>query len=573
MQNNQTLIKLINFNDDITNSLKNENFNVSSNRLNGVIANPDEESRVVKAYNETPSDLHQMDYIVISNKPFLNDTKDHGNGFFGFVPPEGRTFVNLSAFDMYKLRSGIFETKNEQFIIFFAHKFEINHYTYYTSNNHDGHPDYLICDTLGFPEHPRTKNDYREGDIFKEPPEVNAFFSGITTLLKKYEEGSEFGTVYKIENRSSHALMLSKADEVIAKFQIENGKFFLYLPHVKRMGNFLVDLFTNVLPESNFDFFKKTLSEYGSMKWINNFEYISFDEKLKKIAINLEKENHLIRLGKLESELKAIEEDEENTWVKKLLTETGDSLVNSVVSFLKFIDFENITQPDDKSDEHPEKLLEEDINIASSPKFTYIIECKGIGGTSTDSNCQQASKVALRRKDAAAKEGVFDHTFQAFYIVNHQRYRAPEMRENPPFKSNQIEDARIASRGMISTYELFKVYHMVKSGVISKEDARECFKQHGLVDFRKKLKPLHCDEKFPSAKVYSFDLKKTPHTTINRSNRLVIEDNENHWHVFPIQGLQVNRNNVDIATSNDSSSAGVKVKNFIRNIKNFYIIN
>jgi len=571
MQKSTTLIKLINFDDNVKEALEKENLNVSSNKLNGILVDEDKE-RTIRTFLKTPSDLHEMDYIIISGKPLVNNGHDNKKGYFRFTPKEGSSSVDLTAFDMAFLRKKIFTTNNKQVIVIFANNFSLQNYSYYTPNTVDGNPDYLTCDTLGFTEFPRTKNEFRQGTICIEPSEVIKEFSGITALLMKYESGLNFGTVYKLEDRSSQALLLSKAGDVIAKFQIEKGKYFLYLPQIKRIGSFLVDLFTTVLPESDFNFFKRTMSEYGSFKWTTDFEYISHNEKLKRISIANEIEKHKVLLKTLEQELKVIEENEENVWVKSLLTATGDSLVEAVINFLKFIGFENVTQPDDDSEKHPDKLLEEDINISLNDNFTYIIECKGIGGTSTDANCQQASKIALRRKDAASKRGEPGHVFQAIYIVNHQRYKAPELRENPPFKGPQIEDARIASRGMVSTYEIFKAYHMVKSEVLSKHDARDCFNQHGVIDFRTKLKPLFCDAKFSKSKVYSFDLKKTPETIIKISDKIVIEDNENHWHILDIKGLQVNRIDINTATCNDTHSVGVKVENFIENIKNLYVI-
>lgn len=571
MQKSKTLIKLINFDDNVKVTLEKENLNVSSQNLNGIILNNNNE-KIIRTYHFTPQDLHEMEYIVVSGKPLINNKHDNTKGYFGFNINQNSSSLDLTAFDMGLLRDKIFRTNNRQVVIIFAHKFNLTTYVYHTPKTANDNPDYLTRDTLGFSEFPRTKNEFRQGTICKEPGEVSTVFSGITELLMKYKSELSYGTVYQLEDKSSQALLLSKAGDIVAKFQIEKGKYFIYLPQVKRVGNFLVDLFTTVLPESEFSFFKETMSEYGSFKWTKDFEYISHGEKLKRISIANEIEKHAVRLQTLEQELKAIEENEENVWVKSLLTETGDSLVEAVINFFKFIGFENVTQPDDNTEQHPDKILEEDINISLNDNFTYIIECKGIGGTSTDANCQQASKIALRRKDAASRRGESGHVFQALYIVNHQRFKAPELRENPPFKSPQIEDARIASRGMVSTYEIFKAYHMVKSEVLSKHDARDCFKQHGVINFREKLKPLFCDEKFSKPKVYSFDLKKTPETIIKTNDKIVIEDNENHWHILPIEGLQVNRIDVNTATCNDTHSVGVKVENFIQNARNFYVI-
>lgn len=79
------------------------------------------------------------------------------------------------------------------------------------------------------------------------------------------------------------------------------------------------------------------------------------------------------------------------------------------------------------------------------------------------------------------------------YIVNHQRYLPPEKRENPPFSEMQIEDAVNDERGLLTTYELFKLHFNIERGLISKEDAREalfapsgCVRIRGLYDIHYK---------------------------------------------------------------------------------------
>ena len=69
------------------------------------------------------------------------------------------------------------------------------------------------------------------------------------------------------------------------------------------------------------------------------------------------------------------------------------------------------------------------------------------------------------------------------YCVNHQRFLPPHNRQNPPFNKTQIQDALNDDRGLISTYELFKLYFNISKGFISKEDARKALSEVGLVMF------------------------------------------------------------------------------------------
>jgi hypothetical protein len=123
-------------------------------------------------------------------------------------------------------------------------------------------------------------------------------------------------------------------------------------------------------------------------------------------------------------------------------------------------------------------ILEEDIQVDLS-NGVLIIECKGIGGTSTDADCNQISKIKYRR---AKQRGRFD--VYALYIVNHQRYSPPLKRRNPPFSESQIEDAQNDERGLLTTWQLFNLYSEIITGIITKEEARMCILNYGLVEFR-----------------------------------------------------------------------------------------
>jgi septin family protein len=107
------------------------------------------------------------------------------------------------------------------------------------------------------------------------------------------------------------------------------------------------------------------------------------------------------RKAKLEDEYKAalteIEEELQKNRAKykflhDLITETGDSLVKAIEDFFIWVGFENTVNMDET---HPE-IKEEDIQITLE-KGLLVIEIKGIGGTSKDSECWQISKIKNRR--------------------------------------------------------------------------------------------------------------------------------------------------------------------------------
>jgi len=123
-------------------------------------------------------------------------------------------------------------------------------------------------------------------------------------------------------------------------------------------------------------------------------------------------------------------------------------------------------------------LKEEDLQIETD-KGLIVIEVKGIGGTSKDSECSQIQKNKYRR---IKERGTFD--VFGLYLVNHQRHLPPLERQFPPFTKEQIKDSINDERGLLTTWQLFQLYFDVENGIISKEDARQAFYNFGFIIFK-----------------------------------------------------------------------------------------
>ncbi len=140
---------------------------------------------------------------------------------------------------------------------------------------------------------------------------------------------------------------------------------------------------------------------------------------------------------------------------------------------MNLFEFDNVVNVDEINPE----LREEDLRVEDD-RGLLVIEVKGIGGTSTDSECAQISKIKYRRSKERGGFDVF-----ALYMVNHQRFLPPAARTNPPFNATQIADAVNDERGLVTTYDLFKLYFNVTKGLVSKDDARAALYKTGLVNF------------------------------------------------------------------------------------------
>ena len=103
-------------------------------------------------------------------------------------------------------------------------------------------------------------------------------------------------------------------------------------------------------------------------------------------------------------------------------------------------------------------------------------EVKGIGGTSTDAECSQVAKHRRRREKEHR-----DKEILPIYIVNHQRYIRPSLRQNPPFSDNQIDYAKNDERGLLTTWQLYNQYKLIENGIFTKKETRESLDKWGLI--------------------------------------------------------------------------------------------
>lgn len=557
--NNIPLIYLLNTDFNSDKALQASGFNAHRLKLNGyVLQEQFYRAKSIPYQSKVPENIHEAEIIVIdttlSNFSYGEERKSSVCVSFKHTP----SCVDLLPIDISIISNKIFSTKKNQAVIVFCVSNTDTFYEIQDVNTRKSHK--FRYSTYYF-------NGYldvvdRSGRRFKKPGNVIA--KDLTDLIFKYSRDSNYNVVFNGIDENDVILAENEGGEVISFVRIIEEKTFIFLPVINNKTEFLNELFSNVLPDN--PLFEDYFPNNGSFQWINSDSYVSYEEKTKSTEIEELKAEYEKNLLKLQSELSDLSNKDENLKTKALLTATDDELVSSVKWFLEYIGFENIIVPDEGVDEENGEFFEEDLNIVT-PTKTYLFEVKGISGTSSDDQCAQISKIVYRREEANP-----DHNYKGVYIVNHQRQKNPKERKNPPFFEQQELDAAIARRGMTYTYELFQVYHMIESGILDKADVREAFNQRGLIDFRKSLKPLTCDHTFREINVYSFDLTSTPDTTISDKDRVVVKDEDNHWHLLSISGIQVNKQPIDEATAYSGGSAGVKVDRLVPGAREFFIL-
>jgi hypothetical protein len=263
-------------------------------------------------------------------------------------------------------------------------------------------------------------------------------------------------------------LVVDSADDIVSYAQADGPSIVFVFPQLEDKTHFLLELFQRHLPA-----IKPNLFPFSTQfAWIKDDEYrLPNEAGLFAEKRSLEQEYS----EKIAAKEREIEENRQKyRFLHDLLTETGEKLVKAVEQYFHWLGFDDIVNCDEA---YPGRN-EEDLQI-SLEEGLLIVEVKGIGGTSKDSECSQISKIKYRR---ARERDSFDVV--ALYIVNHQRYLPPENRLNPPFTDQQIKDAESDERGLLTTYDLFKLYFAAESGFITKEDARKSLLDFGLVAFR-----------------------------------------------------------------------------------------
>ncbi|MEQ9917763.1 hypothetical protein ABRQ01_13940 [Pectobacterium aroidearum] len=556
--NEKPLIYLLNTPLDVEEKLQDNKFNAHHYWLNGSKEiNTNFSSIEIDYAYDFPSDLHEAEIVVIDTLPTNHHIEVNNSPVsvhYRYTPSS----VNHLPLDMYFVIRNIFQNHRKQIIVVFCESLDNKSYRLKYNGEINDQIDtntYPFFQPLNLAHRVGKRILLAKGDKEKE----------IKNCLSKYIANSSYKLVFTHLWGYDTPLLTNEAGENVAMMRFVDNKSIIFLPSIDDKKGFLLELFDKVFPEH--PDFKILFPENGSFSWMSNPSYISIEERNKMIDIENELKRHEETIALLKQEYESIHNKDENVKLRNILKETGDELVYSVKWFLEYIGFTDIVNPDEKvkQEDTTQKLFEEDLNFEYDG-LHFLMEVKGIGGTSKDSECSQVSKIELRRR-GEDKGKTVQRKFKSVYVVNHQRYREPKERQAIPFTPEQIENAQMTYRAMTYTYELFNVYHMIEKGILKKEAVREAFKQDGVINFRESLISLTYNNCFKRFSVYSFTLDGT--YTITRADKLAILDNQYHWHLLDIVNLQVNTVDVDQASE---GNAGLQVAELVEGAKEYYLV-
>lgn len=320
-------------------------------------------------------------------------------------------------------------------------------------------------------------NFYFQQNKFGKETKVLSNNGELTSFLEKFNKDFTYENTFyhptiwendeKIPDPRYYPLIENLNNEIISYVYVTEKQVVFVFPVMEDNSEFLPIFLNSIAPSIQPALFPNSTKN----KWTENPIYAlpnhkrlveekeKIEEDFKKL---LEVKNKEIKLN-----------NEKYSFLHKILTETGDELVSSVIQFLEWLGFDNVIDMDNQTD----GLKEEDIQIENDNGL-LVIEVKGIGGTSKDSECSQISKIKYRRAKERSKFDVY-----GLYLVNHQRHIPPKERENPPFTKEQIQDSINDERGLLTTWSLFNLYYDIQNGIITKEEARAVFYNYGLISF------------------------------------------------------------------------------------------
>jgi hypothetical protein len=302
--------------------------------------------------------------------------------------------------------------------------------------------------------------------ILIEKHKKDMYYNQVFTLPGSYIKDE------KVYDQGYYPLIFNGNDEIISYVETKNYRGVFLLPQIKDKASFLVEFLDSIAPSIYPELFPYSTA----FKWIEQEEYWlpkHAELIMEKLSTQEEYEKKLTEIEyRIEDNLKNY------SFLHEMLKETGDALVKAIIRYLKWLGFSSVHFMDESHQNS--SILEEDIQIELENGL-LIIECKGIGGTSTDADCNQIHKIKHRRSKERNKFDVF-----ALYIVNHQRNLPPLRRQNPPFTNQQINDAKNDERGLLTTWQLFNLYFDIEKGIITKEEARNQLLEFGLIEFRPK---------------------------------------------------------------------------------------
>ncbi|MDH1930487.1 hypothetical protein [Pseudomonas sp. GD03696] len=512
-----------------------------------------------------PANLHEFHVVVVDlSKTDVVDESEaraelkgtSGKTAYAIVSSYPEQVFNSKGYGSERLSREIREvTKKESIVVVFAAE---NHSIRYDLAEIGMHGSKVVerldCDTLRVCDGVRDfKNKFGERvELYKEETRFHP-------VLKKYLDGATYEVVFshptvwksgKYEPDENFIPLLTNAiGEIVGYLAFEDKGAVFVLPQITRKSDFLIELFDNLAA-----IFPGVFPYNGMFGWLDDGSYpLPGEQEIRKARIDIE-EKYLADIAGNDAAITKLKD--EYSFLRVMLSGTGEELVSAVRDYLVWLGFSSA----EAMDEHSEDVLEEDIQVQLDPGL-LVIEVKGIGGTSKDKECAQVAKIKNRRQEERRAWDV-----SALYIVNHQRYVSPKLRVNPPFTSNQIKDAHLDKRGLITTYQLYNAYFDILRGLVTKDEVRKQLLAFGHVEIVPPdlVEVGTIEEVFQQGRIA---ILKLGGAMISVGTKLYVLKN-NVYDVRHVIGLQLNGVDVNEATDGE---VGIQLNEAVKKGSRIYV--
>lgn len=515
---------------------------------------------------DAPENLHEFDIVIfdMSNENLI----EYNNEAFDKKKTKGKQIHALLSrfpqkiFDPRPLSIHVISKEIEELLkkpsilIQFCSREELIHYQLVEINHYDYNitGEYSYSNLDFYSEYP--SRNLKSGKKLK----LSEKETKLSPLLGKYIAKSKYEMTFyhptkwnggKNDKIETFIPLLENENGEIVSFChfVEKGIVFVF-PLIEDKGSFLSELLNIYLPEISPQLFPF----HGQFGWLDTGEYPLPNEQELISRKNEFEEQYVKDIQEIENKLS--ENKREFSFLHQLLCQTGNDLVKSVEHYMRWLGFETVINMDE---EQPE-IREEDLQIETD-KGLLVIEVKGIGGTSTDKDCSQISKIRYRR---AEQRNRFD--VSGLYIVNHQRYIPPKSRNNPPFTDNQLSDAVLDKRGLLTTFDLYRAYFLIEEGILSKETVRNRLFEIGLIELMPQgLVSIGTPtEYFCNNTVVIMNIKNV---LIEKNNYLIAKKNDQFLKV-KIVSIQLDDNDVEKVSEGE---VGIKLEFSIKKGSELFI--
>lgn len=565
----QPQILTLNLDQDVAAHLKAKNYTVWEGSVGNLIKLNIRYDSYVNCIlqHRFPQNFHEYDIVIIdltTEEETDYNEKDHKISFnktsseYGIRCHYPQTIFDPRAFSLGIIAPKIEEMLKRPFLLLvFAAAHEEIDYNFVSSSSYDENT--IKKSNYGFtPFMPIDKNKHGLKTVI--PNGENDLYN----LLRKYQAGLSYDitfyhpTIFKegksVKDPNFYPLVYNNQEDIVGFVRPFNtGSYLFTFPQVKEKAAFLESFLQEVAPAYTPAIFpdniKNSWTKDANYYLPNQARLIAKKETLHK--------NFQEALENLEKEI--TQNNDDYGWLHEMLTETDNKLVSAVIKFLDWLGFNDVKDGDEINQN---SVKEEDIQIETAEGL-IILEVKGIGGTSKDSDCSQIGKIKARRAKQRGKFDVF-----GTYIVNHQRHLPPHERKNPPFTAHQMSDALYDERGLMTTWQLFILYHLIEKGVLTKDQAKAQFYRYGFIDF---IPPTYISlgtpkEFFKNNTVVILTLPEG--TSLAQNEDIFVVHNEVYQKVN-IKSIQVNEETVALATGVE---VGLQLSNSIAKSATLYKI-